>query len=222
MQKVSNQIEKPLSSIATAAVAIGIANPSHPHQLHTGVIHRMADGGLRMLHLAWHCVLRNDQPEPQYLCVSLGFDERRLRQLATMCRRIFYKNQQSGVPYGFAPPKDSFDVATGAYLLQESQVGLTCASFVLAVFHAVGLQLADYSSWPTDRPGDRDWQSWVVKMLERDPENAAHAKCIMRDIGSVRFYPQEVAACATIASYGVLAKFNDVEDIAENIRKKCQ
>ena len=156
-----------------------------------------------MLHLAWHGPrqLKNDDPLGSYLWIQPPFDEYRLRQVAAMCRRIFRKNEANGLPYGFGLRNDAFDTQTGEYLMNDSPYGLTCASFVLAVFHVTGLPLADYATWPRGRPDDRTWQQSIVATLSRTPNNQVHVERICKDIGidTVRFHPSEVAASAAQA-----------------------
>lgn len=198
MDRVYRFREKPLTEISHAAVAVGIGNFEFPHQLHTGVFHASQDESPRMLHLAWHSRLQNSSPEDWYLWIHPPFEPERLRQVATMCRRIFRKNQENGLPYGFGVPNDNFDHTTGEYLIRDSHFGLTCASFVLAVFDAVSLKLANYASWPTGRDSDKAWQRWVIEMLEMTGAPERHIQNVKCDIGSVRFHPQQVAACASL------------------------
>ena len=83
-------------------------------------------------------------------------------------------------------------------LLGPSQFGLTCASFVLAVFPAAGLALADYATWPSDRPGDRQWQEKIIQSLEGRADQT-HLEHPHNEIGAVRYRPEEVAAATALA-----------------------
>ena len=218
MQRVHDQADQPLSQMKFAAVAVGIGQDEAPHQLHAGVFHADAGNAPAMLHLAWHCHLQNDSPQDSYLWVQPPFDELRLRQVAAMCRRIFRKNAANGLPYGFGVPNDAFDPQTGEYLINGSQYGLTCASFVLAVFHVTGLPLVDYSTWPQGRPDDRPWQQFIIASLSQNPTNQVHAERISEDIGAVRFHPFEVAASAAKAQVQFPARFEDVDQLGTDIR----
>lgn len=130
--------------------------------------------------------------------------------VAAMARKIWRANNRY-VPYGFSPPNDCFDSQTNKYLFGPTRYGLTCASFVLAVFHRAGVPLVKYGTWPTSRPDDRAWQKKIVARLEEYNERLRnrpdrqkdyqdgkiHIEGIRADIGTVRFRPDEVAG-ATI------------------------
>jgi hypothetical protein len=122
---------------------------------------------------------------------------KRLEQVADICRLVWRANQKQGIPYGFSPPTDCLDADTGEFLIGTTRHGLTCASFVLAVFHRAGLPLVVYENWPTSRPGDREWQAKIMRVLERTGADRAHVDAVRNEVGSVRFRPEEVAAAAT-------------------------
>ncbi len=182
---------------ASVCIALGEASPG---QLHIGILHRASTGPATFLHLAWHCRLQNEPIIPDYIShgIRLSIRAERLQQIAALCRRIARKNSVGGIPYAFSAPSAAFDTATGAFLIGPSRFGLTCASFVLAVFHAAGLPLVDYASWPMDRPGDRAWQERIVELLASRAD-AQHLEHVRSEIGAVRYRPEEVAAAATSA-----------------------
>jgi len=122
----------------------------------------------------------------------------RQRSIAAFCRRVWRKNSKKGIPYAFSNPGQSFDDETGRFLIGPSRFGLTCASFVLAVFDAAGFPLAEYGSWPVDRTGDREWQEKIVDLLQSraEPEHITHLR---NEIGAVRYRPEEVAASTALA-----------------------
>jgi hypothetical protein len=127
---------------------------------------------------------------------------------------LWRKNQRGGIPYAFSSPDQSFDPATGDYLLGPSRFGLTCASFVLAVFQAAGLSLADYATWPADRPGDRQWQEKIVQLLEGRADQD-HVEHVRREVGAVRYRPEEVAAAMALAPPP--ATFQQAEELGRQI-----
>ncbi|MFC1759413.1 hypothetical protein ACFL2H_11710 [Planctomycetota bacterium] len=188
-----------------------------PHQLHTGIIHVASGQSPTMLHLAWHTTLLNETPENRYLWVVPVLEPARLRQVASLCRRIFRKNEQNGLPYGFGIPNDQFDAKTGEYLFKDSQYGLTCASFVLAVFDAAGLQLANYETWPSGREEDTRWQQYILGVLRVTGASEPHIKNIETEVGAVRFQPQQVTACS--ASESPPVDFDAADEQGEKIRR---
>lgn len=205
--------ERPIDSSQVVAVLIG---ESGVDQRHIGIFHRSADSGSALLHLAWHCRLQNDAALPDYMKVWIAprFTPRRLVQVAALCRRIWRKNDEGGIPYAFSNPSGAFDVATGEILLGPTQFGLTCASFVFAVFDAAGLKLAQYETWPVDRVGDQEWQEKIIALLE-DKAEPAHIEHLRTEIGAVRYRPEEVAAASALAPPE--AEFNEASSLGKQI-----
>lgn len=185
--------ERPFAEIRHVAVAIAVIQPG---QQHLGLLH--AEGVLnevRLAHLAWHNQLRNGLPKDAYLWIDPPIPTRRARQVAARCRQILRGNAR-GIPYAFSTPNDCFDLETGAFLFGPSRVGLTCASFVLAVFESAGVCLIDHTRWPQGRPGDREWQEAIIQQLVEDGAEEEHIAFIKREIGAVRYRPEDVAGCA--------------------------
>jgi len=188
------------SAVAGHWVAVAVGEPN-PDQLHIGIIHRDRNTGLQFLHLAWHCRLRNDDKRPDYLSVWVppSVPAERQRIIAAFCRRVWRKNARDGIPYAFSNPQESFNPATAAFLIGPTRFGLTCASFVFAVFDAAGLRLAEYESWPVNRPGDGQWQETIIGQLESQTVGQAHINHLRSEIGAVRYRPEEVVASTALA-----------------------
>ena len=180
-------------NIRHAAVAIAVVRQG---QFHVGVLHKSDDlNEVKFGHLAWHNQLRTSTPKESYLWIDPGIPEPRARQVAARCRHILRANNR-GIPYAFSPPNDCFDLETGSFLLGPNRVGLTCATFVLAVFDAAGIRLADYGSWPNQRAGDVEWQAYVIEQLLQSGAGKDHVELVRNQVGGVRFRPEDVAACA--------------------------
>lgn len=213
MDRVFRFADRPIDATQFLAVAIGETDVD---QRHIGILHRTKDKPPKLLHLEWHCRLKNDSaiPEKLTIWVAAAVPSRRQRQVATYCRRIWQMNAKGGVPYGFSPPNESFDPETATFLKGPTQFGLTCASFVLAVFHAAGVPLIEYTTWPADRPGDREWQEKILTYLEHraEPEHINHVRS---EIGAVRFRPEEVAASVALAP--PLVSFQATLELAQAI-----
>lgn len=166
-----------------------------------------------MLHLAWHLDLRNVSARPDYIWVDPSVNERRAKQVAAFCRRVWRQNGKS-IPYAFSHPNDCFDSRTGQFLFGETKLGLTCATFIIAVFQAVGLKLLDLDSWPA-RPDDVQWQQSILDMLRQQGASADHLRSVDREVGAVRFRPEEVGGAAAHAPWPV--GFGDASRIGEQI-----
>ncbi len=190
-------------------------------QRHIGVMHRDQNSGSQTLHLAWHCILQNDAelPDDMVVWIALNVPLARQKSVAAFCRRVWKKNGQDTICYAFSDPMGSFDPVTGEYLIDPSRFGLTCASFVLAVFDAAGLPIAEYETWPVDRQGDREWQESIINKLSGHATQE-HIDHLRREIGAVRYRPEEVAACATLAPPA--ATFEQTEDLGLQIVDKIR
>jgi hypothetical protein len=201
MERLYTQENRPLSDIAHAAIAVRSVDSK---QRHIGVLHR-EDGSseVMLLHLAWHHDLRDQLPGPNYLWIDTPISGQRLRQVAAICRKVWRSNQRA-VPYAFSAPNDCFDHVTGRFLLGPTRYGLTCVSFVLAVFEAAGLRLIQYEAWRA-RVEDREWQEMIVQHLEtgNPPASADHIAAVRTEIGSARYRPEEVAGAATMSQIPV-------------------
>jgi hypothetical protein len=185
--------ERPFSELRHVAVAIAVVEPG---QQHIGILHEEEIlHEVRLAHLAWHNSLRNGPPKDAYLWIDPPITTRRARQVAARCRQILRANTR-GLPYAFSPANDCFNSKTGDFLFGPSRAGLTCASFVLAVFDSAGIRLTDYAKWPKGRPGDVEWQQSIIRELQQDGASAEHIAFIRNEIGAVRYRPEDVAGCA--------------------------
>ena len=183
-------------------IAVAIAEVDHD-QRHTGVFYRVDESDpVEFLHLAWHCDLRRHTPSKKYLWVLPAISQRRLLQVAAKCDDIASANLTDGIPYSFGSPLNCFDSQTREFLLGPTTTGLTCASFVLALFEDSGLPLVDCKKWPPPNEEDRKWQKEeiydaLVKTERRRPGSVskAHLDHVKNEIGSAaRFRPEQVAA----------------------------
>lgn len=211
MRVYSNQY-RPFTEVRYIAVAIAVVREG---QQHTGILHKVEDlGEVKLGHLEWHNRLKESEPKDSYLWVDPPIPTRRARQVAALCRKVLRSNQ-SGIPYAFSPPNDCFDPEAGSFLLGPSRFGLTCATFVLAVFDAAGIRLIEFSSWPQQRPGDADWQRFVIEQLEHGEASAEHVAFVKNELGYVRYRPEDVAGCA--ASDQLPCSFKTAEPLSQEI-----
>jgi len=94
------------------------------------------------------------------------------------------------VPFAFRyDNRVVFDRTTGRLLGTRGE-GLTCASFVLAMFASLNIRLVDFASW-SSRRCDTWWQARVLRAAR-----GGHAELLRGQWGSVRFRPEEVVAAA--------------------------
>lgn len=209
--RVNRSGARPYSAIEH--VGIGIRNVE-PNQQHVGILYRDRETKQVMfLHLALHRDLRLQLPDERYLWIDPDIDAYRLRQVAAICRQLWDQNG-SDIPFGFGAPNDCFDEQTFEFLIRPTLLGLTCATFVCAVFQRAGLQLLAYESWPP-RSDDVEWQQHVIGILERAGADPEHIAALRGQVGAVRIRPEEVAAAAALAPHPVA--FNEASKVAEQI-----
>lgn len=178
-----------MKRVALAVMSVG------SDQRHIGILHRSESSpDLLMLHLAWHYDLRNEPLDRHCLWIDPPIPPVRAVQLAAFCRKLARRNRDK-IPYALSAPSDCFDASTGDYRPQEGTHGLTCATFVMAVFQAVGLRLVKADTWQT-RDEDREWQAKVIRTLLAGRVDQRHIDVVRGELGALRFRPEEVAGAA--------------------------
>jgi hypothetical protein len=169
---------------------------------HAGLLHRV-EGGARILHLAWHHILCSDDlaDSSWFPCAwaAVALDSDRAEVVAAACRRVWTRYQTVGLPYALKFVDQRFAISTGELVLGPEGAGLTCATFVLAMFRTASIQLLAEAEWE-DRAGDREWQSSIVTRLrDGGRATAAHIERLESEVGCTRFRPEDVVAGAAAA-----------------------
>lgn len=167
---------------------------------HCGVLYKAEDR--HAVHpLAWHKRLSMDNVPSdrtgKYAWVAPSLPRERMLAVAAICRRVWRRNQQRGIPYGLRYDATTFH-RTGEIRLGRDELGLTCATFVLALFRQGGVELLRLEEWPA-RPDDLDRQRELVARLRSDlTVPREHCDAIEREIPTLRYRPTEVAgACSS-------------------------
>jgi hypothetical protein len=196
-----------LDASSLDVVAVAICRTGHGNT-HTGVVYRDFDGRLLLFHQAWQHETRNEPLDGartdlggSFLCVSPDIDRDRARNLAALCELI----AATGEPIAYAlrdDPEALFDEHTGRLTLPNGK-GLSCSTFVLALFRSARLPLVDTTDWPTDRPGDRAFQELLVHILEHTGASPDHVAAVRTEIGCARIRPEEVAGAALFSALPV-------------------
>lgn len=196
MDRVFTEASSPESKLKHSGVAIRNSGRGR----HVGLIFKR-EGEWRMLHMGWHHQLDDESipnSDGQHLWVDPepAIDEIRLENLAAYCRLVSERNVDKGLPYGFSEPKNWFDPSSGEARSAPDGKGLTCASFVLAVFSANGLPLINEDTWKI-RDDDKDYHEWVIECLGRTRGvTDDHIKRLRESLPTIRYRPEEVAGAA--------------------------
>ena len=163
--------------------------------LHAGLLHRAKDGSAQVLHLGWQDYLYYEWAWPR-LWAAPEVEPERLRSVGGLCRRIWKTYQETKrFPYGIRFAGTHFDVS-GKLLLGEGASGLTCATFILAVFQSAGITLVMEDDWPVRPEADREFLENIQHFATQE-----HLKVLTREIaeGCKRIQPHEVlGACACV------------------------
>lgn len=160
--KIHHPDTSPYENLASVGVAVGIPDVQQQSQHHIGLIYRTEPTQpVHFLHLAWHCLLRHESPPTHgFVWVESSLDPVNQTLLAAYCRLIVECHESGQIPYGIAYEGDYFDPATGAWLRGSVGEGLTCATFVMALYEALGLPLVAQETWP-HRDSDVQWQETI-------------------------------------------------------------
>ncbi|MBI1826972.1 MAG: hypothetical protein HY287_08305 [Planctomycetes bacterium] len=213
MDRVYTTTQRGYSEISVVAIAL---KETYPTQRHIGILHRNRETNqVLLLDLAWHLKLRNDPPEDDYIWVDPPISPREATQVAMICRKVWRANRRRKVPYGFSAPNDSFDEETSEFLVGPTKFGLTCATFVLAIFHHAGLVLIDRETW-VHRNDDTIFQQQVIRALaEGGTASKEHISHLESEVGCIRIRPEEVGSASAQSPWPV--KFMDAVRLAEQI-----
>lgn len=161
---------------------------------HLGLLHRGWEGRAAVLHLGWLDYLSTTWPWVR-LWVCPEAEPEKLMSAAGHCRRIWSRFQvDRKLPYALGDFASSFD-AGGSLVLEPGSEGLTCATFVMAVFRAAGVELVIEDGWPKRVVDDRRWLADIAGFAR--PEHLA----VLREQverGVARVHPQELLAACTL------------------------
>ncbi len=194
------------------ATGVGIGMKRNLDQSHIGILYERAPGNINMCHLGWHYVFQNRKVNSSYYWMDCScFDDP--DESMFVRSRLAAVNENTRIAYGFATDPHCFD-SDFNLPLKPVGWGLTCASFVLAVFEVLGFQLLDYNTWVI-RDDDEAWQKEIIFKIVHLDETQAQAMQLY--IGSFRFRPEEVAAGAVSHVNEMPIQFLSAVDKARDI-----
>lgn len=207
--KVHDPNKKSFDEVEDLGVALRKVNDSG--QLHVGLLHKPDDKSAQILHLQTHLDLKNEVPTNDYRWIQVDLDDLNRRAIVGLCEAI--ASTQAKIPYGFAFNGTYFS-ATGNFLEHGLGKGLTCATFIMAVFRTLHFEILKVSEWQS-RDGDVEWQTEMVGYLRRK-HGELLAGIVASHIGDPRFRPEEAAAGAVSADRPL--SFDDASRLGARIR----
>lgn len=181
---------------AAEVVAVSLMKTS-TGDMHSGIIFNVGSGS-KLIHLASEKVVESI-PSQNYSWVKAGLDESVKKVAAGMCAMIAHETPE--VPYAFDRAGWSFD-ANGKLVSGAAGKGMTCSTFIVAVFDAIKYPLIKEDQWP--RGTDGAVKLSIFSMIFRGARiESDHAIAAMNDAGSPRILPTEVAASSSETSFPV-------------------
>jgi hypothetical protein len=196
-----------------ADLGIAIRTIQGERQLHIGLLYRFEKTDAMLLNLRHQLDLRNEAPSEHYRWLQADLDEINRRLLAGLCRLIADKSKN--IPFGFTY-NGTYFTHSGDYIGRGLGHGLTCASFVMAVFATYSIPLLKSEEWPQRRPADMLWQTSQVGVIQSS-RGQFIASAVAEHIGSPRFSPEEVTAGAIDANRPL--GLRQAEALAKRIRR---
>jgi hypothetical protein len=193
-------------------LGVAIRTIQGERQLHIGLLYRIEDQDALLLNLRHHLDLKNEAPSEQYRWLQVDLDEINRRTLVALCRLI--ANKSKNIPFGFTYNGLYFS-HSGDYITRDLGHGLTCATFVMAVFATYSIPVLRVEEWQ-HRPQDAMWQAGQVRFIQ-DRHGQFIAAAVADHIGNPRFLPEHVTAGSVSAKRPL--GFKQAEGLGQRIRR---
>jgi hypothetical protein len=162
---------------------------------HAGMIYDDPPRGKKLLHVRFHYDLKAERvPEPVAWC-RINLVREIAAIVASVCRGVAIRYSERGLPYAIRF-LSSFD-ETGSIIDGDTGRGFTCSTMVLACFKGANIMLVDVSDW-WSRDGDTEQQRRVIDALRHIKADTAHIEQQERDLGCMRFRPEDVLAAGIL------------------------
>lgn len=133
---------------------------------HAGIVYLTSVEGHRLLHLAFHHQLERTAPPDSGVFANVDLPARLTPYFLMLLDKLEPANRRS---INYALGYDGtvrFDVGDGHIVLGPSCIGLTCSTFILAVFDSVGFPLVEIETW-VRRPDDAAVRTALLALLQR-------------------------------------------------------
>lgn len=194
-----------VTSVEFAAVAVRKTQ-------HSGILFRDSANLVHLLHLRWFHDLGHSAPTRHDAWAIPDVSSERLRIVAVRCQMVWDKGVAGQkIPYSLRyKPAARFASEDGALSLCDGVTGLTCGTFVLAVFSSCGIELLDIDGWKP-RASEQERQNELVAKMEEHrefclrnpqlnltPPDEGHLQAMRDEVGCCRFAPNEIAGACLI------------------------
>ena len=168
------------------------------NQYHTGILYKVGSNPTRISHLLWHLIFRDARAGGRFCWVDVQLPALSKFSVISNCLRIANANQNGQIPYSiFYARKKYFDPSSGVYNNRVIGFGLTCSTFILAVFEIMEIRLIKEETWKW-RWRDLWWQAKMIFSMYRKGADKKHLWELVRQIGCLRYKPEEVVASGPV------------------------
>ena len=224
LARLNNLNTAPFDAVQAIALVI---RTTRSGQQHIGIVYKDPDdpqADTTLIDLQWHYALSSrpilPKDKDKYLWVTPSIDPETAYVLARLCNKVGTKYSLPGNVIGYALRYYGvgFDVRTGE-LGNKKGLGLTCATFVLAIFASYGIPLLELATW-RKRAEDKLWGEQIVADLRKHGADEKHVEAVNKQVkrGCLRYRPEEVAAAGAAPSVPI--GFEYAEELGKRIVKK--
>jgi hypothetical protein len=164
---------------------------------HSGVVYMGPSQTRMFLHLADHKLLLRNTCKGKYIYAIPDFEIEDLIIFSGICELVYNTNQGGKIPYSFEfDPDISFDPKTGEFMAGRTVDGLSCSTFVIALFRSFGQPLVNEITWPdtasaSDLKARQAFLDWL-----NDTDRQERANEIAPTMTKGRISPQQVCGAA--------------------------
>lgn len=199
---------EPLPSEDELPVGVVINYDRKYDQFHCGISYR-SHGSNDVLHLETYKQLAHNSDYSEFVnIIRPSIHPTRLKLMIPFCKFVQEKVTQGllKIPYGLNYEGYSdIDRTSGELHLTDGTNGLTCSTFVMTMFHSVGIDLIDVSTWP-HREEDKIWKAKTLNLLIKYMQYLKipdrFIQKLIEEKSLVRYKPQEVAASSALYDNG--------------------
>lgn len=210
-------------------VGVVLSYNKEEDQMHCGLSYDV--GGpddAKVLHFGFQNLLKKDMNFGDFLIwVKPNIPALQLDAFSAWCEVVWNRFNDGGVEIAYGLKYDEYAQIQpdGVLVLGDKNTGVTCATFILTLFHMCGFDLIDLNSW-TIRQEDISWQRkigemfmklapWTKEKYRVSDEQQQQPK---KDIGSKRYSPEDVAVSSALFDT-IPATCQQIQEASTQIRE---
>lgn len=197
-----------------AGVAIAVCRMPQGHT-HSGVLYRHTSGRICILHLRWDCDLAHEVFDGSYAWVVPDLLPEEMDEVRAVCRDVVRRMPK--IHYSFLfDPDSTLDRQTAEVVSDIAPHGLTCSTFILAVFNSAQIQLVHLTGWQS-RPDDHRWYAALLRYMRTKGVDPTHVARIQSDIQCLRVRSEEAAGACLASRDAMPAGYDHCEPAGREV-----